>query len=129
MNNFQKSLITNSDCVWEIVKLYHPDFNNKNNIKASIKYDWVIISAKGVSIGIEFECHLMFGNKPLCLFQQELENNKFRSWRFTDDSKYQFQQENKTLEVLYSNLVNNILSNYNISKPTATQMFNYYHTD
>ena len=148
MNNFQKSLIANEDCVWDIVKLYHPDildeYPNKykeksiltrNRLKTYSKYDWIIIKLYvqthiKVSLGIRFECNLMSGNKPLHLFQQELENG-FRTWRFVDDSKYEKDGgiEYKSLETLRNSLVNNILSNYSILKPTAKQMSDFYHSD
>jgi len=149
INNFQKAMLNNKDVAWEIIKIYHPDIlesysNNyndkiittKDRLKISIKFDWVVIELMvqkhiKVSIGIEFQCHLMSGDKPLYLFEKELRNNKFRSWRFYDDSKFilENKEEYKYLKVLYNNIVNNILNKNKIPKPTAEQMSDYYHSD
>jgi hypothetical protein len=148
-NNFQKSLLLNEKCIWEIIKLYHPDILDsypnkykegsiliKNRLKVTTRYDWIVIELHvqthiKVSLGIKFECHLMSGNKPLHLFQQELDNNIFRCWRFYDDSKHKDEKgiEYDNLKKLRNFLVTNILSFYNISKPTAKQMSNYYHSN
>lgn len=131
INNFQKSLILNEECIWEIVKMFHPDIkeSSKKKIKAYTKYDWICIEGPGISIGVEFECHLMSGKKPLHLFEQELKNNKFTCWRFVDDSRYKLEKEHEYLKTLYKNVLNDILAKHNISKPTAKQISDYYHSD
>lgn len=133
LNNFQKSLVSNKECIWDIVKLFHPniDENKKGEIKVYTKYDWVCINGGCVDIAIEFECHLMSGNKPLHLFEKELKNNEFRGWRFVSDSKYKLEDKDefKYLKILYKKCLNDILNKHNIQKPTAKQMSDYYHSD
>lgn len=140
MNDFQKAMLENKSAAWEIVKIFHPDIkgeypNNytdkiiitKDRLKITHQYDWIIIELRvqshiKVHLGIEFECHLMSGPKPMELFVKEHDNNKFRAWRFADDSKYvQLDPEN------YSNSVNYVLKHFEIPKPTPKQMFFYYH--
>lgn len=132
-NNFQKSLRSNKECIWEIVKLFHADISEdkKDQIKAYTKYDWVCITGSDVDLGIQFECHLMSGNKPLHLFEKELKNNKFRAWRFIGDSKFESENRDnlKYLKILYNRVLNDILNKYEIKKPTAKQMSDYYHSD
>lgn len=147
-NNFQLAMTQNTDVAWEIVKLCHPDITEeyispykkeviittKNKLNISCKYDWVIISLRipeiTVSIGIEFECHLSSGPKSIDLFEKELKNNKFRIWRFWDDSKCisDHLERSKESEKL-SDELKNILVKYKIPKPTAHQMSKYYHSD
>lgn len=133
MNNFQKSLTSNKNCIWDIVKIFHPDIEEekKEKIKAYIKYDWVCIRGCGVDIGIQFECHLMSGFKPLHLFEKELKNNEFRAWRFVEDSKYKLEnkEELRYLKVFYKKCLNDILKKHNIEKPTARQMSDFYHSE
>jgi hypothetical protein len=149
INNFQKAMLNNKEIAWQIIKVFHPDIlisydNNYNDkiinaldrLKISLKYDWIMIDCKiqthiSVSLGIKFECHLMSGDKPLHLFEKELKNNKFKVWRFASDSKYEIEKEKRFdyLRGLYNNLVNDILNQNNISKPTAKQMSDYYHSD
>ena len=133
INNFQKSLISNNKCLWQIVKTLHPDIpeDKKSTIKAYTKYDWVCITGYGINIGIEFECHLMSGNKALHLFEKELKNNKFKCWRFVDDSKYKIEKDEqyKYLSILYNTIINTILIQNGIEKPTAKQMSDFYHSD
>ena len=128
MNDFQKAMLNNIDVAWQIVKVFHPDIDDslKEKLSITIKYDWIILRIKKVSIGIEFECHLMSGYKRLELFEQERKNNKFRAWRFVDDSKYNLDDCFKDVHV---DAINSILKQENIPKPTAKQMSDYYHSD
>lgn len=131
LNNFQLSLIhpNNRNVTWEIVKVFHPDIDDANMfwLKVTTQYEWVILEIKKlVSIGIKFECHLSSGRKPLELFEKELANNKFKAWRFCLDPNCNDKTQNK---VLQNEKVNEILAKYNIAKPTAKQMFDYYHSD
>lgn len=145
LNDFQKALIDNKEVAWKIIKVYHPDiqeeYPNKykqttiktlDRLEVVAKFDWVCIKLMAqhikVSLGICFECNLSSGPKPYRLFEKELENNKFYSWRFIDDSKF------KRCDVGYTNLehpdnneVNRILNEHQIPKPTAQQMYDYYH--
>jgi hypothetical protein len=133
INNFQEAMLKNKDVAWQIIKVFHPEYDDSFKEKLSIqtKYDWIMLNIKGARLAIEFECHLMSGDKPLHLFEKELRNNKFRSWRFVDDSKYKVEKEKEFdyLRVLYNNLVNDILNKNKIPKPTAKQMSDYYHSD
>lgn len=126
-------MLANKEAIWEIVKIFHPEIDelNKSKIKAYLLYDWVHIRGCGVDIGIEFECHLMSGSKPLSDFEKELRNNKFRAWRFAGDSKYKLEKEKDfdSLRALYCQLVNSVISKHQIQKPTAKQMSDYYHKD
>lgn len=105
----------------------------KEKIQVHTKYDWVCISTHNnkVDIAIEFECNLMSGSKPLHLFEKELKNNQFRCWRFKSDSMFKLENkdEYKYLKDVYNTALNAILTKYNIQKPTAKQMSEYYHSD
>lgn len=131
LNNFQLSLIhpNNKNVTWEIVKVFHPDIDDAKMswLKVTTQYEWVILEIKKlVSIGIQFECKLSSGRKPIELFEKELKNNKFRAWRFYSDPNCNDETQN---EILQNEKVNEILNKYNIAKPTAKQMFDYYHSD
>lgn len=148
LNDFQKAMLNNKDVAWEIVKVFHSDIleeypnkykedkmiDTKGRLLIESKYDWICIrvSAQGhltVSIGIEFECRLYSGFKPLHLFEKELENNEFRAWRFDDDSKSVKGIVHEIEKEYYNTEVNKILVAYNIPRPTAKQMSDYYHSD
>jgi hypothetical protein len=135
-NSFQKALLKNKDAAWEIIKVFHPDIleEYKDRLKIYLKYDWVCIELKAqknisVSIGVTFQCNLYSGNKPLHLFEKELKNNSFKAWRFYDDSKSIIGIVPDNEVNMYNDKVNNILNRYNIPKPTAKQMSDYYHSD
>lgn len=133
MNAFQSSLTQNKECIWKIVKIFHPDFpyDKRGKIKVSTMHDWVCIDGPGISIGITFECHLYSGPKPLHLFEQEVKNNMFKAWRFGTDSKFDREKggEYEYLRTLYKMLTQDTLIGYGIKKPTAKQMSDYYHAD
>jgi len=126
-------MLSNKNVAWEIVKVFHPEIDDslKERLSINCQYDWVLFKTTGVSIGIQFECHLMSGSKPIHLFEKELKSNKFGAWRFVNDSKYKLEKEDdyKYLKLLYCSLVNDILKKNNIAKPTAKQMSDYYHSD
>lgn len=125
LNDFQNSLIGNKDACWEVVKMFHPniDDSKKDNLKVSSKYDWVMLDlGKKVSIGLKFECKLSNGNKPIELFEEERLNNRFRAWRFADDSLFRTDVDSE-----YTEFLNSILSKHSIKKPSTKQMYDYYH--
>jgi len=131
LNNFQLNLINPNKkyIAWEIVKVFHPNIDDAqmSKLKVETKYDWITLEIKNVvAIGLEFECKLSSGKKPLELFQKELENNSFRGWRFYLDPKCKDEADD---ELKLNAEINAILTKYNVRKPTAKQMFDYYHSD
>lgn len=147
-NDFQSAMLNNKDVAWEIVKVFHPDvleeypnihkegvmLTTKDKLKITLNYDWVVIylslqSHITISIGIEFECYLQSGPKSIDQFEHELKNNKFRAWRFWDDSKITLDDNYRKEILLLSEEVNNILNKHQIPKPTAQQMSYHYHKD
>jgi hypothetical protein len=130
LNNFQTTMINPNKrhVCWEIIKVFHPEIEDKKQswFKVTTHYEWIVLQInKSVSIGIQFECKLSSGSKPLELFEKELQNNKFKAWRFCLDSKF----NNTEDTVLLNEKVNKILNTNNIAKPTAKQMYDYYHAD
>lgn len=148
LNDFQKAMIKNNDVAWEIVKIFHPDIleeyphkykegkmiSTKDRLRIESIHDWITIkvSCQGhvdASIGIKFECNLSSGSKPLHLFENELKNNRFRAWRFYDDSKSVKGIVPKSEANGYNDKVNALFIEHKIPKPTAQQMSDYYHRD
>lgn len=132
MNTFQRDMLKehNMTAIKEIVKLYHPDLNPDDlQLKVSTKFDWIIIEGKGVNIGIEYVVAkdgqiIMSGSKPLDHFINAFNTSKFRAWRFYLDSK-----NNKPGEPANDPDINSIMRGHKILKPSAKEMYDYYHAD
>lgn len=99
-----------------IVRLYHPDKKIKTN-RVSCLYDWIIITAPGISIGVEFNIPLSGQGWTIEKFQWVRDNASFRAWRFYDDFKVNTDNPS----------ISEIMSTFNVPKPTVKEMYkNYY---
>ena len=111
----------------EIVQLYHPGTEIKT--KVSIKYDWVTIEGKGISIGLNFIVGIsgrefMGEGYEMKDFVKAYNTSAFKGWRFYDDGNF-----NKDKKQQDCPDVNHILAKYGDPRPTPKEMFKYYYSD
>jgi hypothetical protein len=106
---FQSKLIEDKECLWDLVKLFHPNIPNtvesnkgimlsvKDKVIASSKYTWVNISFKVRGYGlIDFAVdnktnHTLMGNRVTKKDMQEAINNEqvtISGWRTCLDKVY-----------------------------------------
>lgn len=127
MNTFQKFMLLpkNKHILQEVVKIYHPDIEDKylDEIKIGTMYKWITIDGKGVSIGIEFNPGFSGMGWKMSDFVKAYNTKKFRTWRFADDSKYVPYPNSNDPEV------HDLLISRGVPKPTPTEMFKYYYSD
>jgi hypothetical protein len=148
LNSFQNYLLNpnNKYIIWEIVKLYHPDIPETTTSKKGIisktidkikiypKYDWICIEYNyngKIAIGLEFEVNLLGIGWKIEDFVKQYNNNKFKAWRFSDDSKYIPTDYSKEESERISNDpdINDLLISFNVPKPTPEEMIKYYYED
>jgi len=123
VNTFQRSALNNETFIIDIIRAFHPDFNiGKSEFNIRPQYQWVVIYAKGIEIGISFEPKFHGDYHKLPAFEKVVKNDNFECWRFTDDSK-------KDLFMPNRDYLDSIFKQHKIEKPTAMELYKYYYQD
>jgi hypothetical protein len=105
MTKFQQTLSKDTETLWKIVKLYHPDMPNicrtnsghadvkTQRMKTNLNYTWVCIDFRvrdygSISISIQNSRHMMWGQISKQYMESQMHTVKFDSWRVCLDEVY-----------------------------------------
>ena len=130
MDTFQKSLKDNKEAIVALIKLFHPNFKEKDFDLITVSnnsYDWITIKSikrLHISLGVSVE-HGFIGSKITLKHFQDAYNKHeliIKAWRFWDDKVCK-------KGVSDHKNVTGLLQRYDVKFTTPMELFEFYFKD
>ena len=116
------------DFLWDLIMLFHPELKDRkekvfNQLKMSTKYNWVTLHAymgskSRIDLAFQFDIKLS-GPQPMEAFVEQETKDNWIAWQFIGG----FPKVDERIDI------NALATFYDLPKPTAKQMYNYYYKD